>query len=78
MVNPLKLVMILSRRSSHEYTELGLNIEYHANASPLAAMTNDLAKTVSFPPAEATTALKLMMNWRGSDLPLNLGRVMGL
>ena len=78
MVNPLKLVMILSRRSSHEYTELGLNIEYHANASPSAAMTNDLAKTVSFPPAEATAASKLLLNWRGSDLPLNLGRVMGL
>ena len=78
MVDPLKLAMILSQRSSHEYTELGLNIEYHANASPSAAITNDLAKIVSFPPAEATTALKLMMNWRGSDLPLNLGRVMGL
>ena len=62
MVNPLKLAMILSQRSSHEYTELGLNIEYHANASPSAAMTNDLAKTVSFPPAEATAASKLMMN----------------
>ena len=62
MVNPLKLAMILSRRSSHEYTELGLNIEYHANVSPLAAMTNDLAKTVSFPPTEAMDASKLMMN----------------
>ena len=78
MVNPLKLAMILSRRSSHEYTKLGLNIDYHANASPSAAMTNDLAKTVSFPPAEATAASKLMINWRGSDFPLNLGRVMGL
>ena len=78
MVNPLKLAMILSRRSSHEYTELGLNIEYHANASPSAAMTNDLAKTVSFPPMEAMVASKLMMKWRGSDLPLNLGRVLGL
>ena len=78
MVNPLKLAMILSRRSFHEYTDLGLNIEYHANASPSAAMTNDLTKTVSFPPAEATAASKLMMNWRGSDLPLNLGWVMGL
>ena len=78
MVDPLKLAMILSQRSSHEYNELGLNIEYHANASPSATITNDLAKTVSFPPTEATTALKLMMNWRGSDLPLNLGRVMGL
>ena len=44
------------------YTELGLNIEYHANASCSAAITNDLAKTVSFPPAEATAASKLMMN----------------
>ena len=78
MVNPLKLVMILSRGSSHEYTKLGLNIEHHANASPSAAITNDLAKTVSFPPTEATATLKLMMNRRGSDLPLNLGRVMGL
>ena len=78
MVNPLKMAMILSRRSSQEYTKLGLNIEYHANASPLPAIMNDLDRTVSFPPAEATAASKLMMNWRGSDLPLNLGRVMGL
>ena len=78
MVNPLKLAMNLSRRSSHEYTELGLIIECHANASPSAAMTNDLAKTVSFPPAEATAASKLIMNWWGSDLSLNLGRIMGL
>ena len=78
MVNPLKMAMILSRRSSQEYTELGLNIEYHANASPSAAITNDLAKTVSLPPVEATAALKLMMNWHRSDLLLNLGRVMGL
>ena len=78
MVNPLKLAMILSRRSSHEYIELGLNIKYHANTSPLAAMTNDLAKTVSFAPTKAMVASKLMMNWRGSDLPLNLGKVMGL
>ena len=77
MVDPLKLAMILSQRSSHEYTELGFNIEYHASASPSAAITNDLVKTVSFPPAEATAASKLMMNWRGSDLPLNLGRVIG-
>ena len=76
MVNPLKLALILSRRSSHEYTKLDYNIEYHANASPSAAMTNDLAKTVSFPPVEATATSKLMMNWRGSDLLLNLGRVM--
>jgi hypothetical protein len=34
-----------------------------------------LARTVSFPPAEATATSKLMMNWRGSDLPLNLGMV---
>ena len=62
MVNPLKLAMILSQKSSHEYTELVLNIEYHANASPSAVITNDLAKTVSFPPAEAMAASKLMMN----------------
>jgi hypothetical protein len=37
-----------------------------------------LAKMVSFPLAEATAASKLMINWRGSILPLNLGRVMGL
>ena len=77
-MNPLKLAKILSQRSSHEYTELGLNIEYHANASPSAAMMNDLAKIVSFPPAEDTAASKLMMNWCGSNLPLNLGRIMGL
>ena len=41
-------------------------------------MMKDLASTASFPPAEATVALKLMMNCRGSDLPLNLGKVMGL
>jgi hypothetical protein len=28
----------------------------------LATMMNDLARTVSFPPAEATVASKLMMN----------------
>ena len=78
LVIPLKFAMILPRRSSHEYTKLGLNIEYLANASPSAVITNDLAKTVSFRPAEAIAASKLMMNWRGSDLPLNLGRVMGL
>jgi hypothetical protein len=78
MVNPLKLAMILSQRSSHEYTELGLNIEYHANASPSAAITDDLAKTVSFPLAEAIVASKLMMNWWGFILLLNFGRVMGL
>jgi hypothetical protein len=37
-----------------------------------------LAKMVSFPPAKAMATSKLMMNWRGSILPLNLGRVMGL
>jgi hypothetical protein len=78
VVNPLKLAMILSWRSSYEYTKLGLNIEYHANTSPSAAITNDLARTLSFPHVEATTASKLMMNWRGSDLLLNLGSVMGL
>ena len=77
-VNPLKLAMILSWRSSHKYTKLGLNIEYHASAPPLVAITNHLAKTVSFRPMEATAASKLLLNWRGSDLPLNLGRVMGL
>jgi hypothetical protein len=41
-------------------------------------MTNDLAKIVSFPPAEDMAASKLMIYWRGSVLPLNLGRVMGL
>ena len=74
----MKLALILSWRSSHEYAELGLNIEYHANASPSTAITNDLAKTVSFPPAETIAASKLMMNSGGSDLPLNLGRVMVL
>ena len=70
--------MILSWMSSHEYTELGISIEYHANASPSAAITNDFTKTVSFLPAEATAASKLMINWRGSDLPLNLDRLIGL
>jgi hypothetical protein len=37
-----------------------------------------LVRTLSFPHVEATAASKLMMHWRGSDLPLNLGRVMGL
>ena len=62
MVNPLKLVMILSRRSSQEYTELVLDIEYHANVSSSVVIINDLAKTVSFPPVEATAASKLMIN----------------
>ena len=78
LINPLKFAKILSRRSSHEYTELGFNIEYQASASPSATMTKDLAGTASFPPAEATAASKLMINWHGSDLPFNLGKVMGL
>ena len=41
-------------------------------------MTKDLASTASFPPAEATAASKLMMNYHGFDIPLNLGKVMGL
>jgi len=41
-------------------------------------MTKDLASTASFPTAEAIAASKLMMNCRGSGLPLNLGKVMGL
>jgi hypothetical protein len=44
----------------------------------LAVMTKDLARTVSFPPMEATAASKLIMNWCGSDFPLNLGNVIGL
>ena len=58
----MKLAMILSWRYSQEYIELGLNIEYHANASPLAVITNDLAKTVSFPPTKAKATSKLVMN----------------
>ena len=38
----------------------------------------DFARTVSFPPAEAIAASKLIMNWQGSVWPLNLGREMGL
>ena len=75
---PLKFARILSRRSSHEYTELGFSIEYLASASPSATMMKDLASTASFPPAEATTGSKLMMNWCGSNLPLNLGKVIDL
>ena len=41
-------------------------------------MTKYLASTASFLPVEARTVSKLMMNWRGSGLPLNLGKVMGL
>ena len=77
-MNPLKFDKIMSWTSSYEYTELGFSIEYQASVSPLAAMTKDLASTTSFPPAEATAASKLMMNCRGSDLPLNLGKVMSL
>jgi hypothetical protein len=44
----------------------------------LAMMTKDLARTVSFPPVEATATLKLIMNWCGSDFSLNLGSVIGL
>jgi hypothetical protein len=61
-----------------EVIVLGLSIEYHARASPSVAITNDLAKTLSLPPADATTTSKLMMNWRGSDLPLYFGKVIGL
>jgi hypothetical protein len=41
-------------------------------------MIKDLARTISFPPAEATTTSNLMMNWYGSHFPLNLGSVIGL
>ena len=78
LVNPLKFAKILSERSSHEYTELGFNIEYQASASPSASMTKDLASIASFPPVEATATSKLMINWHGSDLPLNLGKLMVL
>ena len=78
LINPLKFAKILSRRSSHEYTELGFNIEYQARTSPSAAMTKDLASTASFPLTEATATSKLMMNCRGSNLPFNFGKVMGL
>ena len=77
-MNPLKLAIILSWRFSHEYTELGHNMDYHASASPSATMTKDLTNTVLFPSTEATAASKLMMNWRGSIFPLYLGKVMGL
>ena len=78
LVNPLKFAKILSQRSSHEYTELGFSIEYQASTSSSDAMMKDLASTASFPPVEATATSKLMMNCCGSDLPLNLGKVMGL
>jgi hypothetical protein len=35
--------------------------------SPSTTITKDLARTVSFPPVEATAASKLIMNWCGSD-----------
>jgi hypothetical protein len=41
-------------------------------------MTKDLPRTALFPPAEAIAASKLIMNWCGSDFPLNLGNVIGL
>jgi hypothetical protein len=56
LVKPLKFARILSRRFSYEYIVLGLSMEYQASASPSAAMTKDLARTVLFPLAEATTA----------------------
>ena len=76
--NPLKFTIILSCRSSQEYTDLGLSMEYLARASPSAAMMKDMASTVSFPPTEATAASKLIMNYQGSVCPLNFGRDMGL
>ena len=76
--NPLKFAMILSRRSSEEYTDLGLSMEYQARASPSVVTTKDFAKTVSLPPAEAMAASKLMTNYLGSVLPLNFGKVIGL
>jgi hypothetical protein len=51
---------------------------YQASALPSAANTKDLARTASFPPTEAMAASKLMINCRGSDLPLYLGKVIGL
>ena len=62
---PLNLAMILSQRSSQENT-------------PSTVMTKDFARTVSLPPAKAMAASKLMMNCRGSILPSNLGKVIGL
>jgi hypothetical protein len=41
-------------------------------------MTKGMASTMSFPPTEATTALKLIMNYQGFVCPLNFGRDMGL
>jgi hypothetical protein len=57
---------------------LSLSIEYYAKVSPKAAMTKDFARTPSLPPVEATATSKLMINWRGSVLPLYFGRVIGL
>jgi hypothetical protein len=75
---PLKFSRILSRRFSHEYIVLGLSIEYQARVSPSAMIMNNLAKTLSLPPADATAASKLMMNRRGFDLSLYFGKVIGL
>ena len=55
-MNHLMLAMILSWRSSQEYIELGLSIEYHAKALPLATMAKDFAIIDSFPPVKATAA----------------------
>ena len=41
---------------------LGFSMEGQARASPSAAITKDLERTVSFPLAEATAASKLMRN----------------
>lgn len=53
-------------------------MEYHARVLPLVMITKDFAITVSFPLAEATATLKLIMNWCGSIFLLNLGKVMSL
>jgi hypothetical protein len=41
-------------------------------------MTKDLARTVLFPPTEATAASKLIMNLYEFDFSLILGNVIGL
>jgi hypothetical protein len=46
LVKPLKFNRILLQRFSHEYTVLGLSMEYQASASPSTAMTKDLARTI--------------------------------
>lgn len=43
----------LSSKFSQEYIDFGLSMEYHANVSPSAAMTKDLARDVLFPPVDA-------------------------